>query len=46
MTTRETLDRAAIKDRTVFETSLMPEGLLNGLTDPQVRDLIAYLMRK
>ena len=26
--------------------SLMPEGLLEALTDTQVRDLIAYLMSK
>ncbi|MEP4077419.1 PVC-type heme-binding CxxCH protein [Haloferula sp.] len=44
MTSRETFERSLIKKRQLFETSLMPEGLLNGLSDEQTRDLFGYLM--
>ncbi|MGB6220169.1 PVC-type heme-binding CxxCH protein [Haloferula sp.] len=44
MTTKETIERTQIQDRQLFETSLMPEGLLNGLTTEQTRDLFGYLM--
>ena len=44
MTTKETIERTQIKARQVFETSLMPEGLLNGLSTDQTRDLFGYLM--
>jgi putative heme-binding domain-containing protein len=37
------LPRDDIADMTVSGTSLMPEGVLNGLTDQEVRDLFAYL---
>ncbi len=32
-----------IADRTRLDSSMMPDGLLNDLTDQQVRDLVAYL---
>jgi len=44
MTTREPIERAQIKTRQLLETSLMPEGLLNALSDEQTRDLFGYLM--
>ncbi|MFC7338273.1 PVC-type heme-binding CxxCH protein [Haloferula chungangensis] len=44
MTTREPIERSRIKSRQLIETSLMPEGLLNGLSDEQTRDLFGYLM--
>ena len=37
------LERDSIEERVVNGTSLMPEGLLTGLSDDQVRDLFAYL---
>jgi putative membrane-bound dehydrogenase-like protein len=37
------LERAQIDDLRAVAQSLMPEGLLDGLTDQQVRDLFAYL---
>ena len=37
------LPKEEIAEMRVLGTSLMPEGLLNGLTDQQVRDLFAYL---
>lgn len=46
MAGRETLDRSLIRSRETTEASLMPDGLLTGLGDDQVRDLIAYLMGK
>jgi putative heme-binding domain-containing protein len=33
-----------IESHKVSKRSLMPEGLINGFTDPQVADLFAYLM--
>ncbi|BCX48929.1 cytochrome c [Haloferula helveola] len=44
MTDRVPLERGQIGKRLVIETSLMPEGLLNGLSPEQVRDLFGYLM--
>lgn len=44
MTEALTLDRADVKEITTSALSLMPEGLLDGLTETQRRDLIAYLM--
>jgi hypothetical protein len=38
------LDRADVKQISTSALSLMPEGLLDGLTAEQRRDLIAYLM--
>ncbi|MFT5468417.1 MAG: putative membrane-bound dehydrogenase-like protein [Verrucomicrobiales bacterium] len=40
------IKRDEIKTQTTSPVSLMPEGMLNGLEFDQVRDLIAYLMRK
>jgi putative heme-binding domain-containing protein len=37
------ISRDQIDDMKVIPQSLMPEGLLNGLADQQVRDLFAYL---
>ena len=41
-----TLSRADLKSLTATPTSLMPEGLLDSLSDQQVRDFFAYLMAK
>jgi putative membrane-bound dehydrogenase-like protein len=41
-----TLDRSEIERIQPSALSLMPEGLLEGLTETQVRDLIAYLMHR
>src|SRR5262249_30631380 len=38
-----TLDKSAIEEMRVIPQSLMPEGLLGGLGDQQVRDLFAFL---
>jgi putative membrane-bound dehydrogenase-like protein len=38
-----TLDREEIDEVITREQSVMPEGLWNGLTDEQVRDLVGYL---
>ena len=40
------LSRADVKSLTASPTSLMPEGLLDALSEQQVRDLFAYLMKK
>jgi putative heme-binding domain-containing protein len=37
------LARTDIREMTPSRTSLMPEGLLDGLTDQQLRDFFAYL---
>ena len=37
------LDREEIDELVTREQSVMPEGLWNGLTDEQVRNLVAYL---
>jgi len=39
-----TLDRQAIESMTQSSTSLMPDGLLHNLSQPQIRDLFSYLM--
>lgn len=44
MTETLTLERAEIERIQESTLSLMPEGLLEALTEKQVRDLIAYLM--
>lgn len=44
MTETLTLERAEIERIRESTLSLMPEGLLEALTEKQVRDLIAYLM--
>ncbi len=46
MTEKLTLERADVKSIEESKLSLMPEGLLEALTETQVRDLIAYLMSK
>ena len=38
-----TIDRDDVEEVQRRNESVMPEGLLNGLTDEQVRDLVAYL---
>ena len=38
-----TVPRAEIKTLTTSEQSLMPEGLMNGLEEPEIRDLFLYL---
>jgi putative heme-binding domain-containing protein len=38
------LDKAEIEETRLSELSLMPDGLLDGLSEEQVRDLIGYLM--
>jgi putative heme-binding domain-containing protein len=38
-----TLDGNQVEEMTEQSESLMPEGLLNGLSDQDVRDLIAYI---
>jgi putative heme-binding domain-containing protein len=40
------IDRSRIEDLRASPVSLMPEGQLRPLTDRQVRDLFAYLMKK
>ncbi len=40
---RLVISRDDIEDMTVSGTSLMPEGLLQGLSDQELRDLFAYL---
>lgn len=39
-----TLDRKSIETMTQSHTSLMPDGLLQNLTQTEIRDLISYLM--
>lgn len=46
MTEILTLQRADIEQTESSRLSLMPEGLLEGLTPEQARDLIAYLMHQ
>jgi len=46
MTETLTLERAEIQSLRESTLSLMPEGLLEGLTETQVRDLLAYLLHK
>jgi putative membrane-bound dehydrogenase-like protein len=41
-----TLDRSEIENIQESSLSLMPEGLLEGLSETQVRDLIAYLIHR
>jgi putative membrane-bound dehydrogenase-like protein len=44
MTERVTVETADILKQEELPQSLMPEGLVSGLSDEQFRDLIAYLM--
>jgi hypothetical protein len=44
--TRTTIAREDIRNLAASTTSLMPEGLLEALTSEQVRDLLAYVMKK
>jgi putative heme-binding domain-containing protein len=44
MTEKVTLERAEIRSSQESQLSLMPDGLLESLSFPEVRDLIAYLM--
>ena len=46
MTETLTLERSGIESIRESALSLMPEGLLEGLNETQVRDLIAYLMHR
>ena len=41
---KQVIDRQNVDETTVSEKSLMPDGLLQGLSEAQVRDLLAYLM--
>lgn len=41
-----TLDRSAIAEEKATPASLMPDGVLNELTEDQVRDLFAYLQTR
>lgn len=43
LATTVTLPRSEIKSRETSANSMMPEGLLNGLEEPEVRDLFLYL---
>jgi putative membrane-bound dehydrogenase-like protein len=43
---RTTIPRSNIADERGLATSIMPEGLLEGLNDQQLRDLVAYLQKK
>ena len=43
-TDRTTIQRADIEEQKISALSLMPDGLLQNLSEDQVRDLIAYLM--
>ena len=42
---RVTIPTAEIQERQTSTQSMMPEGLLQGLTAAEIRDLIAYLGR-
>jgi putative heme-binding domain-containing protein len=46
MTETVALERSEIESRKESPLSLMPEGLLETLSEPEVRDLVAYLMNK
>lgn len=39
-----TFKKEEIEDSKQSKTSLMPSGLLNALTDVELRDLLAFLM--
>ncbi|MCA9439148.1 MAG: hypothetical protein KC978_25425, partial [Candidatus Omnitrophica bacterium] len=40
-----TIDRNEIEDIAPSKLSLMPEGLIQNLSDEELRDLLAYLMQ-
>nr|MDQ3625190.1 c-type cytochrome [Verrucomicrobiota bacterium] len=46
MTEKLTIERAEVQSIQELPLSIMPEGLLDALSETQVRDLIAYLMDK
>ena len=39
------ISKSQIRSKDVSEKSMMPEGLLNSLTDSEVQDLFAYLKK-
>ncbi|MFT3747490.1 MAG: PmoA family protein [Agriterribacter sp.] len=39
------LNKSSIQSREVMNTSMMPQGLLNNLSDQEVADLLGYLMK-
>ena len=46
MTEGFTIDRGEIRALKMSALSIMPEGLLEALSENQVRDLLAYLMHR
>jgi hypothetical protein len=38
------IEKEAILDQTESKVSIMPEGLLNTMTKPEILDLLAYLI--
>lgn len=42
--TKQVIDRQLIEETTASDKSLMPDGLLQPLTETQIRDLFGYLM--
>ncbi len=40
------LQSGQIVDRMIRKVSIMPTGLVQGMTDQELRDLVAYLMQK
>ena len=43
---KQVIDRQDVDEATASNKSLMPDGMLQVLSDSQIRDLIAYLMSK
>ena len=41
-----TIQEKDVTDRKMRKESLMPTGLVQGLTDQELRDVVAYLMQK
>ncbi|MCC6288207.1 MAG: PmoA family protein [Chitinophagaceae bacterium] len=39
------LNKSSIQSREVMNTSMMPQGLLNNLSDQEIADLLGYLMK-
>ena len=46
LTGSTTVERSEIKKMEQSAASMMPEGLIEALSETQVRDLIGYLMQK
>jgi putative heme-binding domain-containing protein len=42
---RTVIPKGDVRDERALTTSIMPEGLLDGLTEQQLRDLFAYLQK-